>query len=135
MSVDLTKLSLHSNYNAFKNTTEYTGTLTISGSTTGGVNTRSFDVTLFTDPDMLDISFNGNSAGTDQRPDDGWFKKGSIWVPTDNAGGGNPSMWTITTSLTGNVLTISAVYIQEFSTVEALTSTDFSYRIVDYSVF
>jgi hypothetical protein len=139
MSVDLTKLVFHSNYNAFKNNREYTGTLTISGTTSGGVNLKEFTVELDTAPDLLDISFQGNSDPVfdpfDPRPDDGWFKQGAVYVPTNNAGGGNPSKWTITTSLSGTTLTISATYIQQFTTAETLTSTNFSYKIVDYSVF
>lgn len=135
MAVDLTKLVFHSNYPAFKNNREYTGTLSITGSTSGGTNTRTFDIALDTEPDLLDVIFNGNSNSPDARPDDAWFKNGEIWVPTNNAGGGNPSRWRLTYEVEGTTLTVTATYIQQFVTGETLTSTDFSYKIVDYSVF
>lgn len=135
MAVDLTKLVSHSDYPAFKNNTIYTGTLTISGSTAGGTNTKTFTVTLTQAPDMTDILFNGPTGGSDPRPAGGWFRRGYVWVPTNDAGGGNPSNWLITSSIAGSVVTITAMYVQTFSTVETLTSTNFSYRIIDYSVF
>jgi len=132
--VDTSKLILYSPYNAFKNNNFYSGTLTISGSTAGGVNTKTFTVNLAIDPDMTDIVFYGPSDASDPRPNDGWFKQGRVWVPTNNAGGGNPSAWTITSSIVGTVLTVTATYIQQFTTAETLTATDFYYRLVDYSV-
>lgn len=136
MTVDLTKLIMHSGYNAFKNSTIYTGTLTISGSTAAGTNIRTFIVGLNAVPDLTDISFNGPVSPYDTlRPANGWFKQGSIGVPTNNAGGGNPSGWTLYSSISGSNLIVTALYVQQFTTVEALTATDFSYRLIDYSVF
>ena len=138
MTVDLTKLIMHSAYNAFKNNTIYTGTLTISGTNVEGTNVKTFTVNLSSIPDMTDIVFNGPTdtiGGNDPRPAGGWFKRGSVWVPTDNAGGGNPSKWVITSSITGTVVTITATYVQQFTTSEVMTATDFSYRIIDYSIF
>ena len=138
MSADLTKLILHSDYPAFKNNSIWTGTLTISGSTSGGTNVRTFTINLSRTPDMADIVFNGPTDlvfGSDPRPSAGWFKRGIVWVPTNNAGGGNPSAWVITSSVAGTVVTVTATYTQQFTTGETLTSTNFSYRIIDYSVF
>ena len=138
MTVDLTKLQLHTSYNAFKNNTISTGTLTIDGSTVEGTNTRTFIVTLDQAPDMTDIVFNGLTdiiSGDDPRPSDGWFKRGAVYAPTDDAGGGNPAQWIINSSITGAVVTITALYSKQFTTAEVMTSTDFSYRIIDYSVF
>ena len=129
---DITKLAFHSAYPAFKNNTIYTGTKTISGTTSGGLNTKTFIVTLDQEPDLLDIIFTGPSDGT--RPTGAWFKKGAVNVATNNAGGGNPSTWVINSSLNGTTLIITATYVQQFTTSESLTSTDFSYRVVDYSV-
>lgn len=128
MTVDLTKLVMHSDYSLFKNNTIYTGTKTISGTTTAGTNTKTFDVTLSTAPDLLDIIFSGDGGTT-------WFKQGSVSVPTDNAGGGNPSSWRLTSSINGTTLTLRATYVQQFVTAEVLTATNFSYRVMDYSVF
>ncbi len=132
---DLTKLIFASNYPAFKNKTVYEGTCTISGSTSGGLNTKTFTVTLAEEPDILDVRFNGNAAVSDPRPDDAWFKSGSISVATNNAGGGNPSSWLLSYSVSGTTVTITASYVQTFTTAETLTSTDFTYKIIDYSVF
>lgn len=137
--VDLSKLIFYSGAPAFKqNSVVQTGTQAISGSTTAGTNTQTFTVNLLTSPDMVDIVFNGPTdtiGGLDPRPSTGWFKQGAVWVPTDNAGGGNPAKWQLYGSITGAVLTITAVYVQQFTTAEAMTSTNFSYRVVDYSVF
>lgn len=135
MSADLTKLNLHSEYNAFKNNAILTGTCTISGNTSAGANVKTFLVDLGRTPDMVDIVFNGATGGGDPRPAGGWFHKGAISVATNNAGGGNPSSWKLHTSIAGGILTISAEYVQQFTTVETLTSTNFSYRVIDYSVF
>lgn len=136
--IDLTKLQLHTGYDGFKNNAIYTGTLTISGATVEGTNTRTFTVTLNQTPDLTDIVFNGPTdtiGGNDPRPSTGWFKRGSVWAITDNAGGGNPARWVITSSFSGVTVTITATYSKQFSTAEVMTSTDFSYRIIDYSAF
>lgn len=136
MSVDLTKLILDTPYSAFKNNNPVSpGILTINGSTVAGVNTRTFTVNLVSIPDMVDIVFNGPTGGIDPRPAGGWFKRGAVWVPTNNVGGGSPSLWNIYSNIVGSVLTVTGVYIQQFTIAEALTSTDFSYRVMDYSVF
>lgn len=138
MTVDLSKLVMHSNYPAFKNNNIFTGTLTIpAGNTAGGLNNRSFTINLSVTPDLTDIVFNGpaNVGSFDPRPSGGWFKQGYIWVPTNNAGGGNPSGWKITTTISGTSVGVVATYVQQFTTVETLTATNFSYRIIDYSVF
>lgn len=138
MAVDLTKIAFHSGYPAFKNNRVYTGTLTISGSSSPGTNTRTFNVALDEEPDLLDVLFNGPTnliTGEDPRPSNGWFRDGRVWVPTNNAGGGSPSPWVISYSISGTTLTILATYVQQFTPGETLTSTNFSYRIVDYSVF
>lgn len=139
MNPDLTKLILDTTFGSFKqNSPIVTGSSTISGSTVAGVNTRTFTVILARTPDLLDVVFNGPTDlvfSQDPRPSSGWFKKGSVWVPTNNAGGGNPSPWQLYTSVVGSVLTITAVYVQQFTAAETLTSTTFSYRIIDYSVF
>lgn len=133
--IDLSLLILETNYDAFKNDNVYTGSFTISGVTAPGTNVQTFNATLNEAPDMVDVVFNGASGGLNPRPADGWFTQGSITVPTDNAGGGNPSYWQLYGSISGVTLTITAVYVQQFLTPEALTSTDFSYRLVDYSIF
>lgn len=135
MAVDLTKLVLHSNYPAFINNAVYTGTKTISGSLPTGTTTLTYTVTLDKTPDLLDIMFNGRAytlSSTENRPDDGWFKRGAIGVLTT---GLIESAWILTTSITGATVTISATAVNETVATETLTSTDFSYRIIDYSVF
>lgn len=135
MAVDLTKLVFHSGYPAFINTRIYTGTLTISGTTSPGLNIKTFTVTLDQAPDYLDVVFNGPTDavyGSDPRPDGGWFKQGAVWVRTDNAAGADPNPWYITYSISGVTLTITASYVHQISLGETLTSTNFYYRAVDY---
>jgi hypothetical protein len=138
---DLTKLQYHTGYNTFKNNAVYTGSYSITGSTAGGTNTRSFDITLARQPDIMDVIFNGATDtvfGNDPRPADGWFKKGAVWVRGDNAGAGYtnyPTPWVVYTSLSGLTLTVTLVYSQQFTPALTLTSTPIYYKIVDYSVF
>jgi len=138
---DLTKLQYHTGYNTFKNNAVYTGSTSISGSTSGGTNVRTFDVTLARRPDIMDVIFNGATDtvfGSDPRPAGGWFKKGAVWVRGDNGGAGYvnyPTPWLVYTSLNGLVLTITMLYSQTFTPALTLTPTTLSYKIVDYSVF
>jgi hypothetical protein len=138
---DLTKLQYHTGYNTFKNNAVYTGTATISGSTSGGTNVRTFDVTLARRPDIMDVIFNGATDtvfGSDPRPAGGWFKKGAVWVRGDNGGAGYvnyPTPWLVYTSLNNLTLTITMLYSQTFTPALTLTATPLSFKIVDYSVF
>jgi hypothetical protein len=136
---DLKKLLIHSAYPAFKNNEIYTGTLTISGTTVEGTNVKTFNVALNSTPDLVDIIFNGPAAFggvSDLRPADGWFKQGAIYVRGDGAGYANyPTPWVINSHLVGSQLTITAYFVQQFTTALTLTDTNFSYRLVDYSAF
>jgi hypothetical protein len=140
--LDLTKLQSHTGYNTFKNNAVYTGSTTISGVTTAGTNIRTFDVTLARRPDIMDVIFNGltdaSGFGLDPRPNNGWFKKGAVWVRGDNAPAGftnYPTPWLVYTSLNGLTLTITMLYSHTFSDMLTLTTTTLNYKIVDYSVF
>jgi len=138
---DLTKLQYHTGYNTFKNNAVYTGTYSITGSTSGGTNIRQLDITLARRPDIMDVIFNGATDtvfGTDPRPATGWFKKGAVWVRGDNAGAGYtnyPTPWEVYTSLNGLTLTVTLLYSQQFTPALTLTPETLRYKIVDYSVF
>lgn len=135
MSVDLTKLVFHSSYNSFKNDNVYTGTLTLSGAISTGTNTRTFDIELPEEPGFLDIIFNGPSEASNPRPDDGWFKQGAaVYTDIDVLGSPDVANWFLTTSISGTTVTVTATYTKTFTDAATMTSTDFSYRIVDYSV-
>ena len=133
MAVNLTKLALHTGYPAFKNNKVYTGTLTITGNTNDGANTRTFNIALDTQPDLLDVTFRGNSSGGDNRPTAAEFKSGYVWVPS--SGFGSPQPWYISYSVGTNSVTVTATYLAQFIGAETVTDTNFTYRIVDYSVF
>lgn len=138
---ELEKTSYHTGYNAYKNNYVYTGSYSISGSTSSGANVKSFTVQLRAAPDLLEVTYNGPTDtvfGSDPRPADAWFKQGPVWVRGDNAGAGYtnyPTPWTVYSSISGDVLTITMIYIQQFSSSLTLTSTPMYYRIVDYSIF
>lgn len=139
MSVDLTKLVLHTGYDTFKNDTGYAGTYSVTGSTASGLNTRTVTVALDAAPNMTDVLFTGrnDSSGTDPRPSGAWFKKGAIYVLGNNSGAGyvnEQTTWNVYASINGSTLTITLVYVQQFSASLTLTSTDLSYKLVDYSV-
>lgn len=135
---DLTKVIFDSSYNAFKNNNIYTGTLSITGTTSAGTNSKTFNVSLSESPDFLDIIFTGPSDALDStgRPDDVWFKQGAVWVlGTDSPSYVDlPTPWVITTKLSGSTVVVTATFVQQFVASLSLDSTDFSYRIIDYSV-
>lgn len=138
---DLAKTHYHTEYNAFKNDNIYTGSFSITGSTTAGLNVRSTQVTLREVPDLLNVAYNGDTDtvfASDPRPDGGWFHRGSVWVlGTDVPAGytNYPTPWSVYSSINGNVLTITLFFVQQFTATLALTPTPLDYRIVDYSVF
>lgn len=129
---DLTKLVFDSPYPAFKNNNVATGTLTISGTVSAGTNTKTFTRELAFDPDIVDIMFNGPAftGGSDNRPSDGWFRQGQIGVPFTGAGDSN---WFIFGKVSGETLTVTAVFVWTTASTETLTSTNFEYKVVDYS--
>lgn len=138
---DLTKTILNTSTNAFKNSNIYTGSFTISGTTSPGLNSKTFQITLNAAPDLTDVQFNGPTAfgaGVDARPAGGWFKSGAIWVRGDDGGAGytnEPTSWRVYTAVNGTIMTVTLVYSQQFIANLVLTSTTFYYRVVDYSVF
>lgn len=129
---DLTKLVFDSPYPAFKNNNVATGTLTIDGTVDEGTNTLSFTVELGFNPDIVDVMFVGPAftPGASDRPSDGWFRQGYIGVPFT---GPSDSQWFIFGRTSGTTLNVRAVYVQTFAGTETLTSTDFQYKVVDYS--
>lgn len=138
---DLSKLILLSEKGAFKNNTVYDGTLAITGTAVAGVNTRSYTVPLSRVPDLLSGIFNGptdTAFGSDPRPGSAWFKKGYIWVLGTDSGAGYtnyPTAWSVELTISGQNAIIKLTYIQQFIATLSLNSTNFDYRILDYSVF
>lgn len=138
---DLKQLSSITTKNAFKNNAVYQQVLNISGSTGAGLNIREFDVKLDKVPDLVSALFNGPTDtifGGDPRPGTAWFKKGAIWVLGSNPGAGYidyPTPWRVTVKIVGGSAVIRLTYIQQFTDGLTLNPTNFSYRIIDYSVF
>lgn len=139
--LDLTKLILLTKNAAFKNNNEYRGTLAITGTWVSGLNTRDFVVPLSAIPDLVDARFNGPTDtvfGSDPRPGGAWFKQGYVWVRGDNAGAGYtnyPVPFRITALIQGQYAIIRATSVSQIAPTLTLTATNFSYRILDYSVF
>lgn len=134
---DLTKLIMHSGYPGFKNTIVYRGVLNITGNTTTGVNTRSTSMTLLKQPEMIDITFNGPGfLEYDDRTDDAWFKNGYAW--TFGTGSGyvdEPMDWSVTSGMNGKVLTVTAIYVQQFTANIVVPDTKVYFKLVDYVDF
>jgi hypothetical protein len=130
MTVDLTKLILHSSYPAYINDAGYSSFFTISGSTTAGTNTRTANVFLNEAPDLIDFMYNKDG-------DANWKKQGTVTVlGTDSPLYIDyPTLWTITTKVNGSTLTITATFSQQFTATLALDSTAINYKLVDYSIF
>jgi hypothetical protein len=137
MSADLTKLTLHTGYPAFKNNRIYTGSFTISGTTSGGTNTRTATINLDEAPDLADIVFSGRSTETyTNRPNNYWFKQGTVEVRGDGGAFTDyATPWVITSRISGSSIIITATCVQTFTQVLTLTSSTVQYRVVDYSVF
>lgn len=138
---DLQKLVLLSQKGAFKNNNIYTGTLAVTGTAVPGTNVRTFTVPLAKVPDLVSALLNGPTDtifGSDPRPGNAWFKKGYIWVLGTDAGAGYtnyPTPWQVQVTISGANAIIRLTYVQQFVANLALTSTNFDYRILDYSVF
>lgn len=127
---DLTKLVLHSNYPAFKNTNELTGTVSISGSVNLGTNTRTFTVPIGFETNIVDIQFNGPGDSTyDTRPDTAWFRQGVVNVPYTGAG---DARFFIYGRVSGTDLIIVAIQLETAGGPYTLTATDLNYKLIDY---
>lgn len=139
MAVDLTKLAFHSSYSAFKNEGLVTGSFTISGTTSGGVNTRTETVDLGRSPDLADVIFSGRSSALNDRPNDAWFKNvGPVYVLGDNVSEGFEdfeTIWFITYKIDDSDLIITSYFPQQFTASLTLQAETINYRVVDYSVF
>lgn len=141
MEPDLTKLVSTTIRNAFKNNNVYEGTLNITGTTVAGLNIQEFTVPLGATPDLISALFNGptdTDYGSDPRPSTGWFKKGAIWVRGTDVPAGYVDYlfpFKVTMTISGQNAIIRLTSVQQFTATLALTSTPFSYRIIDYSVF
>lgn len=139
--IDLTKVLLDSGYPAFKNNTIYTGSFTISGTCPPGYSQSTYAVALSEQPDMWASLFNGPTDdlfGNDPRPASGWFRNGYIWVHGSNPGDGYPDYtipYNIGAQVFGSSIVIVASTVNQTATTFTLVSTNFSYRIIDYSVF
>src|SRR5690606_18924200 len=107
--MDLTKLILHSDYPAFINNRVYEGTFTLSGSISEGINTINHSVPLATEPDLVDVMFEGPASGI-SRPDGAWFKEGFVDVPSSY--GFDMTAW-ITSRISGTNLVITATIPQQ----------------------
>lgn len=138
---DLTKLSLYSETPAFKNLNEYAGSFNISGTVVGGVNTRTFDMTLPFAPQIADVRFFGRGDQgfalgdhiMDPRPSNTWFKQGRVFVRGDGGFYVNEgTMWTLNYSISGNILTVTAICVQQFLATLTLTPETVQVKVVDY---
>lgn len=139
--VDQSKVLFSSNTPAFKNNNIYTGTGTISGTVSAGISIFTVTVPLGETPDMVQIMLNGPTDtvfGDDPRPGTGWFRDGYVWVRGDNHGAGYDNYlmpFKMNTYISGSSAIIEATLVSSISPVLTLTSTQYSYRIIDYSVF
>jgi hypothetical protein len=137
---DLSKLVSHSGYPAFKNDKEYTGSFNISGSTSGGTNTRTSTVNLDQAPDLCDVILNGRAVPAigPARTSSGWFKlnnNNSILVNSNGTLTNYNTPWTITYRISGSSVIFTATFVQQFTGTQNLTTTPVNYKIIDYSVF
>lgn len=137
MAADITKLVLDSSRPAFKNNTVFEGSFNISGTASGGVNTRTTTVNIGQAPDLADVIFNGRAdpSAAIFRPSTGWFKQGNVLVQADDDGFTFNTPWQIAYRFSGTNLTVTATYTQQFTSTVTLTTAEVKYRVVDYSVF
>lgn len=120
------------------------GSVTISGTTSGGFNIREWSIPIGVDADYYDVQFNGRTQGDpifggyaiEELRNTGWFRSG-YGVTTPSSGGGlgsnYPLTWTITGRIQGRNLIIRAEYGQQFTATMSVTPSPVYYRIVPYS--
>lgn len=141
MEPDLTKLVSITTKNAFKNNNVYNGSVTVTGTTSAGLNELSFTVPLNAVPDLVSALFNGPTDtifSSDPRPGNAWFKKGFCWVLGNDIPNGYidyPVPFRVTMTISGANAIIKLSTVQQFTASLVLTSTTLYYRIIDYSVF
>lgn len=141
MAEDLNKLISTTTQNAFKNNAVYEGSVSITGTVTAGLNVKQYEVPLSKVPDLISALFNGPTDtiyGSDPRPGTAWFKKGYVWVLGNNVPAGYvdyPVPFKVNMIMSGSIAIIKLTFVQQFTDALTLTSTNLSYRIIDYSVF
>ena len=144
METDITKLQSITLLPGFKNNDEATGSFQISGSFNTGSKIITQDIILPDNTDIADILFKGRANGgfsiptSDPRDNNGWFKRGKVWVRGDDAGAGytnQPIPFGVYASISGNVLTIYAASFKQYVANLTLTAETVEYKVIDYSVF
>lgn len=140
---DLTKLVLHSSYDAFKNNNIYEGSFNIEGTLAfSEINkTISTTVSIPQTPDTIDVLFKGQYIAVpddpNERDSDDWFYDIGP-VHTEDAVVGEDfellNIWYITWSREGDDVKINASTYRSFYAEQIITPTPVSYRVIDYSV-
>lgn len=142
--MDITKLQSITLLPGFKNNDEADGSFNISGSFSGGSKIITQQIQLPDNTDIADIIFKGRANGgfsiatDDPRDNNGWFKRGRVWVRGDDGGAGytnHPVPFQVYASISGNTLTLTAASFKTYDANLALTAETVYYKIVDYSVF
>lgn len=137
MAIDLTKLILHTGYDAFKNNNVYTNSFVIGGSY-NGVTEKTFNFTLSSAPDIADVQFSAASMqyGPERPspPANSFIDAGGVLVPA-SAPISADMLFLVATELTGTTLTFRCFGVTTTSGSGTLTDTTVSWRLVDYSVF
>lgn len=141
MTIDLSKFIKHSSYASFMNLGRYIGSITISGTVTEGVNTRTTSIALPQAPRIADILFYGRGQvgfsvtdySTDNRLTNTWFDFGYIYVRGDGTSYTNyPTNWLMSAYISGSDIIVRASYQQQFAGTLTLTSEVAQVRLVDY---
>lgn len=111
------------------------GTFNISGSTSGGLNIRTFTIPLSKVPDMCDVFYKGPNGSPSPRLSSEWFTDDYVTV-VGNGGivTNEPTQWYLSYKIENGNLVITAQYSQGFTDTITLVSTQVSYKLVDYSV-
>jgi hypothetical protein len=133
--MDLTKLLLHSSYPAFKNNNVFTDSFNISGTITGGVNTRSVTLDLGFTPDIADIVIGEGGEYSKEIGDSFYGASRLISIPGTGTvtPGTIDTPWAIGTRISGSSLVVTAYNIHQVDETVTLTSTPITIRVIDYS--
>lgn len=133
MAVDLSKLILYSQAPAFKNNVMISGSKAITGSLALGTNTRTYNITLPKDADIVDVIFKGPVlSSASRRSANAWFKDDYIAVSI--TAGGPPLVARLSWKMTSaRNLQLVATIQNPYNFTSSMISTTFYYRIVDYS--
>lgn len=137
--MDLEKFVTTSANSTLPNDIKVTGSFTISGSISDGVNIRTFTIPINKINNLSQVLFRGRTgfgALSDIRPTDGWFEQGFVYAGADGSGWSNyPTAWQLSYTFSGTDIIITATQVQQSFGSLTLRPEIINYSIINYDFF